>query len=393
MRKLTFLALSLLLTACSAQPGKTPSVEPSVSQAPGPFEVLDAHVRRSMLLSGNCSAGAVVVMRDDSVLYEKYFGFEGRENGAAPVGPESRFPCFSVSKGFCAGLLLSLVTDGTVALDDPVAKYVPYFTGTGPGGKFLREKVTLRMLASHSGGVYGESRPPATWPAGVEPFSDIVLESEPGTAYHYNELGMRLLGFTLSRAAGKPYDQLLRERVLEPLGLTNVGWLHRGDDLTHIVGTCMGFDSIYVHYSDETSPEPYPGSGLYATARDLARYGQLYLDKGRVGDKQIFDPALLAQAWVSQPPTRVPADPEYGLLTWLFPSVGAEVFSGAAHTVCCILPGENLIVTMCLNQAGDSPGWDFAVEKQNLARVGQAVNARLKRQAGEKEASQHARER
>ncbi len=372
-------ALVLLALACAA-----PSEKAAVTQQKSnPFDLVTAHVKSRMLLSNDCSAGAAVVMRHGKVVYEEYFGREGRTEGAVPVGPESRFPCYSVSKGFCAALLLSLVSDGTVALDDPVARYVPYFTGKGPGGRFLREKVTLRMLASHSGGVFGESNAPQTWPEGVETFSDLVLESEPGTAFHYNELGMRLLGYTLSKAAGKPYDQLLKERVFEPLGLSSAGWLHQGDDLAHIVETFVGPDSSYVHYSDEYSPEPYPGSGLYATVRDIARYGQLYLDKGMAGDKRIFDPKFLEQAWVSQPPARTPPDPRYGLLFWLFPGQSAVVFSGAAHTICAILPEQDMLIAMGLNQKAGGAGWDFTAEKENLARVGLALDEMLRRAEGE----------
>jgi CubicO group peptidase (beta-lactamase class C family) len=369
------LSLLVLITlSCTAPSEKSTPVQ----QRSNPFDLVSLHVKSRMLLSDDCSAGAALVMRHGKVVYEEYFGREGRADGALPVGPESRFPCYSVSKGFCAALLLSLVSDGTVALDDPVAKYVPYFTGTGLGGKFPRERVTIRMLASHSGGVYGVSRPPKTWPEGVEPFSDVVLESEPGTAFHYNELGMRLLGFTLSKAAGKPYDQLLKERVLEPLGLTGVGWLQPGDSLIHIVETCIGPDSSYVCYSNETSPDPYPGSGLYATVRDIARYAQLYLDRGLAGEKRIFDDKLLEQAWATQPVGRTP-DPDYGLLFWLFPKMGAVGFDGAAHAICSILPGRDMLVLMALNQRAGGAGWDFTAEKENLARVGLALDEMLRR--------------
>ncbi|MBN2289366.1 MAG: beta-lactamase family protein [Candidatus Glassbacteria bacterium] len=363
----------LLICACSCAP---PALEPAEPQY-GDFELLHLHLKSRMIISDDCSAGAALVVRHGKVIYEEYLGAVHRGPGAGPITADSRFPFYSVSKGFGSAVLLSLATDGLVGLDDPVARYLPHFTGPGPGGRYLREKVTLRHLASHSSGIPQDDTPPRAY-RGRPVFGDVALEFEPGTGFLYSELAMRVLGQVLELAGGKPYEILLRERVLDPLGLGSIWYLNSGDDTTAVVHTCRGTDSSSIAYSDEFAPKPYPGSGLYGSVRDIARYAQLWLDGGRAGERVIFRRELIDQAWSTQPGGRVP-DPDYGLLFWLFPEVGAKVISGAAHTVCTILPGEDMVLVMALNQRGGGAGWDFEAEKINLARMGYAIRERLDR--------------
>jgi len=371
MKTFYFILPALVFIACSSAP-EAPVNEVTES---GVFEMLALHVQSRMKLSFDCSAGGALVMRNGKILYEEYFGKTHPGPGADPVTARSRFPFFSVTKGFASAVLLSLVSDGTIGLDDPVCKYLDYFTGPGPGGKFPRQKVTIRHLASHSSGIPVDSFPPRIY-RNEPPFHDVTLVYEPGKGFTYTELGMRVLGQVMEEATGKTYEELLKERITGPLGLESVGYLHKGQNTRNIVHTCVGPDSSYIAFCDEFSQKPYPGSGLYGNLRDIARYAQLWLDGGKVGDRVIFHEDLLRQAWEPQPATDTP-NPEYGLLFWLFPQVNAVVFSGMAHTICAILPEEKLVVVMGLNQRRHGRGWDFQTEKLNLARIGAAICERL----------------
>jgi len=333
-------------------------------KSPDVFETLDLHARYKMKISNDCCASAALVMRDGALVYEKYFGALERRPEAAPVTAGSRFPLYSISKEFGVAVLFSLVSEGLIGLDDPVVKYFDYFRGPGPEGTFDRGKVTIRQLASHTSGVTikGEED------GGSSPdISNVVLEFEPGTGFHYNELGMKILGRIMEQVAGKPYEQLLRERVLEPLGLGSIGYLRPGDDLRDIVHTCDGLDSTFVSYS----PAPYPGSGLFGTMRDVARFGQLWLDGGKAGDKVIFNGELIGQAWTNYNHSGQPTpDTEYGLMFWLSSADHAAFMAGAAQSVGAILPEKKMIVLVGLNQYDGGPGWGRPpVEHSNVARL------------------------
>ncbi|MBN2290750.1 MAG: beta-lactamase family protein [Candidatus Glassbacteria bacterium] len=366
MKKPVFILVPALLVSALCVP-KPAAVQ---EQDRGIFEMLYLHVKSKMKISYDCSAGAALVMRDGKVIYEEYLGATGKGPDAEPVNAASRWPYYSVSKEFGSALLLNLVYEGRLGLDDPVCKYLDYFTGPGPGGgEFLREKVTLRQLASHTSGV---TRPRGTPQAqDAPPFSDVALEFEPGTDWHYNELGMKILGHVMAKVGGKPYGDLLKARILEPLGLETVGWIRQGDNLAGVVRTFDGPDSSLIGYTTE----PYPGSGLYGTMRDILAFARLWLDGGRAGERVFFDQALIQEAWTDQIHGKKPtADTHYGLMLWLSPEVDAVFMAGASQTIAAILPDKNMVVLMGLNQYGGSPGWGRPPEEHSaVARVGHAL--------------------
>lgn len=374
MRQFAVVLLLLSVSVSSCGPCEPP--EPDR----GEFQVMADHVRSRMGLSYDCSAGGAVVLQNGEMVYEEYFGTLAARQGSAPVDSASRFPLYSVSKGFGAGVLAALVSRGMLSLDDPVSRYLPYFTGTGPGGTYDRGALRIRHLASHSSGVSEDKDTPLTLPD-EQPFHDVVLRFEPGTSFLYRELAMRLLGHVMALAAGKPYEQLLAEYITGPLDLESVGYIDSTKSLAGIVESGVGLDTSRVFLSNEFAGEPYPGSGLYSNLRDIARYAQAWIDGGSTPDGQrLWDGAYSAEAWKNEHEGR--AEPAYGQLFWLFPQVNSVVFSGMAHTICALLPEENMVLVMGLNQRVGNRGWAFQEEKVSLARVGHAILAQQRWKAG-----------
>ena len=153
--------------------------------------------------------------------------YGGAERSGKPLGVDTFFEIGSITKVFTNILLADMVIKGEVALDDPVAKYVPS-TVTVPGRN--GKSITLLDLATASSGL--PSLPENFKPADVcNPYADYTvtqlyafltshtLRRDPGAQYEYSNVGMGLLGHALALRAGKPYEALLRERVLEPLGM------------------------------------------------------------------------------------------------------------------------------------------------------------------------------
>ncbi|MEP7384534.1 MAG: serine hydrolase [Gemmatimonadota bacterium] len=159
---------------------------------------------------------------------ERYVSY-GRSNfGETPlVGPDAIYEIGSITKVFTNILLADMVLKKEVALDDPVSKYLPS-TVTVPSrnGKVI----TLLDLATQSSGLPGmplnfhpkdPTNPYADYTVAqmYEFLSSYTLPRDPGQTYEYSNLGMGLLGHALALRAGKPYEQLLIERVLSPLGM------------------------------------------------------------------------------------------------------------------------------------------------------------------------------
>ncbi len=147
----------------------------------------------------------------------------------APLDGDTLFEIGSITKAFTGLLLADMTLRGEVALDDPAAKYLP-------DGVKMPERngraITLRHLSSHHSGL--PSLPANLQPPDpANPFADYTparlydflsthsLRRDPGESYEYSNLGAGLLGHLLARRAGKSYEDLLRERILTPLGLSS----------------------------------------------------------------------------------------------------------------------------------------------------------------------------
>src|SRR5664279_3682349 len=151
-----------------------------------------------------------------------------RVDEEAKIEVTSDFEVGSITKAFTGTLLADMVLRHEVALDDPVAKYVPGWTLPSYQGR----AITLLDLATHTSGL--PSLPDNFRPADSEdPYVDYteiqltdflrthVLRRAPGSQYEYSNLGMALLGLVLAKRAGVPYEALLRQRILEPLKMHN----------------------------------------------------------------------------------------------------------------------------------------------------------------------------
>lgn len=149
--------------------------------------------------------------------------------GVTPLDGNSVLEIGSVTKVFTGTLLASMVARGDVRLDDPVAKYLPATVKVPErGGK----QITLLDLATQSSGLPrlpSNLRPKdATNPYAdyseaqmYEFLSGYTLPRDIGSRYEYSNLGMGLLGHALARRAGKSYEALVTERILQPLGMSD----------------------------------------------------------------------------------------------------------------------------------------------------------------------------
>jgi D-alanyl-D-alanine-carboxypeptidase/D-alanyl-D-alanine-endopeptidase len=207
----------------------------------------------------------------------------------------------SVSKAFAGQLLASLAPDGTVRPADPASKFLPGVALPEAGGRAM----TLLDLATHSAGlpreVPGEPMPGAnpferfTWTNYKAYLAGAKLSYVPGRAAAYSNIGFGVLGEALAGAGGKPYADLLRERVTGPLEMSDtVLRIDEGQRTRLMVG----------HDFDGSPMRPYEvldamaaSGGLYSTADDMVRFMRWHLDRGAPSgdDVRVVDHALYVQ--------------------------------------------------------------------------------------------------
>ena len=161
------------------------------------------------------------IVWDQSTIFSKAYGKDAR---GKPPTMQSYVHIASITKTFTSQLLFKLRDAGLVHLDDPVSKYFPDFAIHSPFR--TTSPMTLRQLATHTSGIPRD----LPYPCGFGPqacnetgalamLSNMHLVVPPYTRFHYSNIGSALLGRTLEKAAGKPYDTLLQREILTPLGI------------------------------------------------------------------------------------------------------------------------------------------------------------------------------
>jgi CubicO group peptidase (beta-lactamase class C family) len=129
-----------------------------------------------------------------------------------PVGPATLFEIGSISKGFTCALLLRAREDGLVDLDAPVTTYLPWF---GVRSRFA--PITVRHLMTHTAGIIMGTDFSGDAAYEVWSLRDTEATAQPGTFFHYSNVGYKALGLVLEAICSCPYPLLLRERLLDPL--------------------------------------------------------------------------------------------------------------------------------------------------------------------------------
>jgi CubicO group peptidase (beta-lactamase class C family) len=225
---------------------------------------------------------AIALVQGDSV---SYLGVERTADGLRYLDNRSAvFEIGSITKIFTATLLAQQVQKGTLRLDEPVRKLLPFELRTPQRGGV---DVTLKHLASHTSGmchqphgigfhafIHGRSKDPF-WDrdqAWFEKFlqKEMKLDFTPGERYQYSNPGMSLVGYVLSQKTGKSYETLLQEDIFGPL---NMKW--SSTDLSRVKSHVV----IGVLKEGEESPNwdmhaLAPAGGIKTCAEDFARFVQ-----------------------------------------------------------------------------------------------------------------------
>ena len=274
-----------VLAALLVSPGGLPERAPkAVGMSAQRLAAIDRVIKKGMK-AGGFPGAAVVIGRRGAAVVRRGYGKLGWTTNYDDVDPDRTiYDLASLTKvvGTTTALMI-LFDEGKVALDEPVAKYVPGFAG---GDK---DRVTLRMLLEHRSGLPAgrDLWRIANTPADAK-FAVITtdLVCKPGDCYVYSDLGADLMAWVAESAAGESLDQFLRARVFEPLGMTST--MFRPDLAL----------ARRVAPTEVTPPRGYPlrgevhdenafalggiagHAGLFSTASDVSVFAQMMLNNG-----------------------------------------------------------------------------------------------------------------
>ena len=190
--------------------------------------------------------GAVVVAaRNGQVVYQRAVGMADRENGTA-MSLDTRFRLASMSKPIVSAAALALADQGLIGLDDPVTRWIPFFTPMFQGK--VEPSITIRHLLTHTAGLSygflepsdgpmalaevsdGLDNPPITLDENIWRLASVPLYYEPGTGWRYS-LAIDVLGEVVSRAGGDTLPAVVNKYVTAPLGMTATGFVADKPDM------------------------------------------------------------------------------------------------------------------------------------------------------------------
>jgi len=258
-------------------------------------------------------AGAVTLVADkEKVLSVETVGYSDISQ-KAPMKEENLFWIASMSKPITGCAMMILVDEGKVSLDDPVEKFLPEFKGqmvvaSKDSNQVVLKKpahpITIKNILNHTSGLPFKSPiesptldlyPLATR---VQSYAMMPLDFEPDTKYQYSNCGINTAGRIIEVVTGKPYEEFVKSRIFDPLGMKdtvsvpNAAQIHRiaksykgNRDKSDIEETQI----VHLKYPlDDVSRQPMPAGGFFSTARDVGQFARMVLNGGSLDGKKIL---------------------------------------------------------------------------------------------------------
>lgn len=273
--------------------------------------------------AGHAAGVVTLVMKDGQIVHHAATGFADCEK-QTPMSKDSVFWMASMTKSISATTILTLVDEGKLSLDEPASKWLPELGSMKlANGQPPSRPITLRDLLSHTSGLAFPPRKPTDGAHSLKGYTlELVkapLAFEPGSNYEYG-FGLTVAGRIVEIVSGKPFDVLMRERVLDPLGMLDTTF-HPDDRLrARIAKTYKTADDgkglVRTHNPFFTSDVgdrhmTEPSGGLFSTASDMARFYQMILDGGVCQGRRIVSESAIAE--MTRPHTAGGKTLSYGL--------------------------------------------------------------------------------
>ncbi len=316
----------------------TPASPESAGMSKAALDRLEEHLKHRYIDAGRFPGTQLLVYRRGKIVHSAVQGLADVER-KAPMKDDTIFRIYSMTKPITSVAFMMLVEEGRVALDEPVHKYIPewknlgvFQAGTAPA--FLtkppsRPMLIVDLLRHTSGLTYafqqrsnvdaayrqakiGEFEKAGTLQSMIDGLAKIPLEFSPGEAWNYS-VSTDVIGYLIGKISGKPFEQFLRERILDPLDMNDTGFFVPADK-AHRLAACYSADpqgGTTFHAIDRKggltlqddptkssflSPPSFisGGGGLCSTAADYLTFCRALLNGGELGGVRLIGPKTLA---------------------------------------------------------------------------------------------------
>ena len=245
---------------------------------------------REELRDSKIPGAAIAIVRGTEVIYRRGFGYASMETKQA-VDPGMVFRLGSTTKMITAATLVSLAEEGRIDLNAPVSRYVPDIAP-------CIGKVTPHLLLTHSAGIkdvapmFG-SHDETALSINVHSWRDDFCVDQPGAKWAYSNPSYVLSGYLAEVVSGKPYAEVVEEKVLKPLGMTHSSFRPT---------MAMTFPLAEGHNREMAIIRPaadyagaWPAGSLFSNIDDLARWTTAFLNGGKLEGRQAIPSAVIAK--------------------------------------------------------------------------------------------------
>ncbi|WP_114752428.1 serine hydrolase domain-containing protein [Pleomorphovibrio marinus] len=350
---------SLPLT--SASPGSTRMSEERVQK-------IDAMLREAVDQQEVPGAVALIV-RNGKIIFHEAYGLADSEKETL-MDKNHIFRIASQTKAITSTAVMMLWEEGKFRLDDPISKFIPEFktpkviTGfnfsdTTFNSRPAEKEITIRHLLTHTSGIGygvidGDERMQLLYrkegttdlftsedisiASSVKKIAKMPLAFDPGTQYKYS-LGLDVLGYFIEVVSGKPFDQFLKERIFEPLGMKDTGFYLPEEKSDRLVAIQQQVDGEWKNYPNTFYDVNYPvkgakrffsgGAGLSSTVKDYAAFLQLYLNGGEYNGKRLLSKTTIATIMADQTGDLYGGEDQYHGLAFGVNAIGEEAKGGS----------------------------------------------------------------
>jgi CubicO group peptidase (beta-lactamase class C family) len=273
------------------------------------LKYIDAAVQAS-IGAGEIPGAVVLVARHGRIAYLKSFGNRSVQPKQEAMTTDTIFDISSLTKVMAtAPSIMLLVENGTLRLDDRVKRYLPSFTGAG------KDNITLKQLLTHYSGLapdFDLSRNWSGYQAALEELWKTKTDSEPGSEFVYSDLNFIALGEIVRAVTGSTLDKFAAENIFTPLGMTDTCFRPqasllgriaptepRKNTLQYLKGQASGIGMDQVLRGEVHDPTAWRmggvagHAGLFSSARDIAIFAQVLLDKGSYAGGRLLSPLTI----------------------------------------------------------------------------------------------------
>ena len=314
-----------------------PASPESAGMSKAALDRLENHLKQRYVDAGRFPGTQLLIYRRGKVVHSTAQGFADLER-KVPVKDDTIFRIYSMTKPLTSVAFMMLVEEGRVALDEPVHKYIPewenlgvFVAGTAPAfltGPLSRPMQIVDLLRHTSGLTYGfqqrsnvdaayreakigDVEKAGTLETMIADLAKIPLEFSPGEAWNYS-VSTDVIGYLIGKIAGQPFEQFLKERIFDPLGMSDTDF-HVPPDKADRFAACYSADpkgGITFHATerkgtltlqDDPTTSSFlskpsfisGGGGLCSTVADYLTFCRALINGGEVGGVRLLGPKTL----------------------------------------------------------------------------------------------------